>query len=230
MIPCVACGARTGLLDEPVEEGAPEAGGAGEASSTSDATLTNDAGDPRDASFESAVDANVAASLEGLRWELPCSSATLDPTVCSTPQTAVVSATMGGAPGTTYEVSLRFRGVVEISQYVGGTNDGAFWQTGGAPPAGSTINVYGLTISSPPQTYFLNRGVSHRVVVGIDYSERVLVTAGATVTLLADSRDALELRNLGPSGAPVVVPGVPPAPEPFDGQFIQMDVLEVRGR
>jgi hypothetical protein len=208
LVVVVGCGARTGL-------------GTGGAS-------LRDGGSVGEADLDapSGVDASVAAALDGLRWELPCTQGVADPTVCKTLPSASTSATMGGEPGTTYEVTLRFRGVVEISLYEGGTASG-YWQVGGAPPAGSTINVYGLVVSSPAQTYYVNQGISNRVAVAIDYTETIPIDAGATVTLLADSRDAFELRNLDGSGQPIVVPGVAPAPLPFDGQFVQMDVVSI---
>ncbi len=206
-----ACGARTGL--DVVTSGAADASDAGDGGGVSD-------GAP--------VDASVAATLNGLRWELPCTKAVADPTVCETLPSVTTSATMGGTPGTTYEVTLRFRGVVEISLYDGGTANG-YWQIGGAPPVGSTINVYALDVSALPQTYYVNQGVSNRVVVALDYTETIPIEAGATVTLRADSRDSFELRNLGSDGQPIVVPGIAPAPKPFDGQFMQMDVVSVTG-
>ena len=87
-----------------------------------------------------------------------------------------------------------------------------------------------LDVSSPGQTYFVNQGISHRVVVALDYTETVPIASGATVTLHADSRDSYELRNVDSSGQPIVVPGVAPAPGAFDGQFVQMDVVSVARR
>jgi len=213
----LSCGARTGLFEG--DGGSAPSGDA----APPDAPETLDAGGPTDADT---TDANVAASLNGLRWELPCTQSTGDPTVCVTIPSVSTSATMGGVSGAVYGVTLRFRGIVEISTYVGGSSSG-YWQIGGSPPAGSTINVYGLDVSSPGQTYFVNQGISHRVVVALDYTETVPIAAGATVTLNADSRDSLELRNLDASGQPIVVPGVAPAPMAFDGQFVQMDVVSV---
>ncbi len=213
----LGCGARTGLYADD-GRGAPTGDAA-----VADAPGMPDAGGLADADT---IDANVAASLNGLRWELPCTQSTADPTVCETIPSVSTSATMGGVSGATYDVTLRFRGVVEITTYVGGSSSG-YWQIGGSPPAGSTINVYGLHVSSPGQTYFVNQGVSHRVVVALDYVETVPIAAGATVTLDADSRDSLQLRNLDASGQPIVIPGVAPAPMAFDGQFVQMDVVSV---
>jgi len=208
LLPALGCGARTGLA-------------------TGDGASSRDGGVPEvDLDAASTVDASVAATLDGLRWELPCTKSVADPTVCETLPSVSTSATMGGVPGTTYQVTLRFRGVVEISRYDGGAADG-YWQVGGAPPAGSTINVYGLVVSSPPQTYYVNQGISNRVAVPLDYTETIPIDAGATVTLLAESIDSFELRNLDASGQPIVIPGVAPAPLPFDGQFVQMDVVSV---
>ncbi len=218
LLPALGCGARTGLLVGDTRDASGGDAAPGDAGTLVDAGNVSDAAGP--------VDANVAASLDGLRWELPCTQGTSDPTVCETLPLVSTSATMGGAPGALYDVTLRFRGVVEVSTYVGGSASGS-WQIGGSPPAGSTINVYGLDVSSPGQTYFVNQGVSHRVVVAIDYTETVPIAAGATVTLHADSRDAYELRNVDASGQPIVVAGVPPAPGAFDGQFVQMDVVSV---
>ena len=212
----LACGARTGLdaNDRDTVEGDTDAG---------EGSFSHDAGaDVR----AQADDAAIAASLEGLRWELPCTGRVPDPNVCATPPQRTVTAVMGGEPGAVYSVTLRFRGVVELDRYVGGTGDD-FWHVGGTPPSASTINVYALEVSSPPQTFYLNEGISHGLAVGLDLTETIPIAAGATVTLSADSRDGYELANLGDGGAPVVVQAVPPAPAPFDGQFIQMDVVSV---
>ena len=39
--------------------------------------------------------------------------------------------------------------------------------------------------------------------------------------------DALQIQNVDADGAPIVPSGVPPAPDAYDGQFIQMDVVAV---
>ena len=51
--------------------------------------------------------------------------------------------------------------------------------------------------------------------------------AGTSVTLRALSVDHVQARNLSTMVVPIVVDGIPPAPLPYDGQFIQMDVLSV---
>ncbi len=168
-----------------------------------------------------------AASLQGLRWSIPAISsggADVD-NVVDPPD---VSATMGGTPGTTYAVTLRFRGVAEAKTYVGGTTTG-FWNVGGTPLA-EGYNVYQLDISDPPGTYYLNAGTSGITYTYLlDYMQTVNIKAGATVVLKAVASDNLQIKNRDNLGNPIVVPGIPPSPAPFNGQFIQMDVVAIDG-
>lgn len=169
---------------------------------------------------------DVAASLSGLRWSLPCDG-NISSAVCAAAPQTVTSTTLRGAPGSRYDVTLRFRGVVEQKTYSGGDSDGAYFQIGGSDN-GDTYNVYSLSISSSTTTYFLNRGQSGMSRCWpLDYTKTIRMTAGSTVTLTAQSKDNQEIRNIDGSGTPIVVPGIAPAPAAFDGQFIQMDVQNV---
>jgi hypothetical protein len=132
---------------------------------------------------------------------------------------------LGGAAGRTYDITLRFRGVVEEKTYNNGCFTGRY-SSGGVPGA-DAYNVYRLSVSSPPQTYYLNAGTSFVTRTwAIDLTQTIQMDAGATVTLFADAIDATEIRNRDDSGAPISIPDVLPA-QPYDGQFIQMDVLSV---
>ena len=51
--------------------------------------------------------------------------------------------------------------------------------------------------------------------------------AGAKVSLYASAVDGNLSQIRNNTANPIVVPGVPPAPLPYDGQFIQMDVIDV---
>jgi hypothetical protein len=149
-------------------------------------------------------------------------------------------ATLQGTAGKSYDVTLHFRGIVEEKTYSGGTNGGAvgveadggvdpdLFISGGTPDTG-TFNIYELDISAPPQKLYLNSGKSGiDQVFLIDYQATITMQAGATVTLTANSVEGVETFNRGPNGGPaVVVPGVPPAPQTFDGQFVQMDVASI---
>jgi len=138
--------------------------------------------------------------------------------------------TMEAAPGASFSVTLRIRGVVELKNYTGGTNDGAYFQTGGAPASGPQ-NYYELSISSPPQTYYINRnnGSGIDTCFVIDYEATVTINAGATVSLYANSggddlqapnSSNLEVSNNDPAH-PVVVG------QPYNGQFAQVDAVSV---
>ena len=61
----------------------------------------------------------------------------------------------------------------------------------------------------------------------IDYQETVRASGGATFTLSAQSIDDGQIKNRDDSSTPIPVPGVPPFPATYDGQFIQMDVVSV---
>jgi hypothetical protein len=165
---------------------------------------------------------DIRTSLDGLRWEIRCSAGGGDYWCdCSDPDP--VSTVLAGPKGTTYDVTLRFHGIVEQKTYYGGTNDGSFWQEGG-DPAQDTYNVYKLEISSPHQVYYLNRGRSDiHYCFGIDYTKTVRMTVGATVTLVAQALDGRQIRNRNEAGNPIIMGGS----EAFNGQYIRMDVINV---
>ncbi|MFO0722755.1 MAG: LamG domain-containing protein [Myxococcota bacterium] len=167
---------------------------------------------------------DVAGSLSGLLWLLPCGAST-DAVACLTTSSTITSTTLGGATGRTYDIRLRFRGVVEEKTYGAGCRSGRF-SSGGVPSA-DTYNLYRLSVSSPPQTYYLNAGASFVTRTwAIDFTQTIPMDAGATVTLFADAIDGTQIRNRDDTGTPISIPGVTP-PQPYAGQFIQMDVLSV---
>jgi hypothetical protein len=135
-------------------------------------------------------------------------------------------ATVAGSPGLTYDVTVRFRGVIEEKAYGGGCKNGFFDQ--GPATTNDENNIYELAISSPPQTLFINNGTSGlQNCFGIDYDETFRADAGATVTLTANSVDDLEVANIDGSGNPITIPGVTAVTQPYDGQFVEMDVVSV---
>jgi hypothetical protein len=63
---------------------------------------------------------NVAVGLNGLRWELPCTSPSNGVNCPSTVDGSleeVLTTTISGSTGTTYQVTLHFRGIVEQKTY-----------------------------------------------------------------------------------------------------------------
>jgi hypothetical protein len=132
---------------------------------------------------------------------------------------------LGGASGRTYDVTLHLRGVIEQKTYSSGCADG-MWLIGGTPDSG-TFNVYRLSVSSPAQTFYLNAGQSSiNHLWTLDITRTIRMDAGATITLFADSIEGSEIKNIDESGIPISITGVSPT-QPFNGQFIQMDVESV---
>jgi hypothetical protein len=174
--------------------------------------------------------AAIAVSLHGARWELPCISDDSNPSVCNTdPEPGfALSTTVTGPVGRSYDVTIRFRGVVEPKTYYGGTPDSSTpWYVGGAPSY-SNWNIYSLEVSSPAATYYLNNGPdSQFYCIPLDFQKTVRMDVGAVVTLRANSVDGQEIKNVAQAGGSIIIPSVPPAPAAYDGQFIQMDVVSV---
>jgi hypothetical protein len=166
-----------------------------------------------------------------------CSTLPVGATMCPAGHAPIDRAiTVAGRPGVIYEVLIRFRGLVEPRAYVGGTPIGDHFRIGGAAQAGSGFNVYALRVSAPRQEYFLNDsgGPMDLALFPLDHLKRIPVEGGATVRLRLEDPDCRAVRNcdaVPPAPCrPQVVPGVPPAPSPFDGQFLQMDVIDVVAR
>ncbi|XYI01885.1 hypothetical protein ACMHYB_19805 [Sorangium sp. So ce1128] len=57
----------------------------------------------------------------------------------------------------------------------------------------------------------------------IDHTKTISVRGGATVSFLGDGQNGIQIANF----KHLVVDDVPPAPKPYVGQFIQLDVQSV---
>ena len=178
---------------------------------------------------------DVVGALEGLSWTLPCDTSPSGGYCnCTDPPPQV--ATVQGAAGATYDVTLHFRGIVEQKTYdaipdagvtpsAAGTNAAMF--STAVTSFSDGWNVYSLTISDPPQVAYLNVGVSNQAFLWpIDYTVTLPMKVGATVTLAASSDGGSEVSNQGSDGGALVVPGFFDAGA-FDGQFVEMDVANV---
>ncbi|WP_437922969.1 hypothetical protein WMF37_28535 [Sorangium sp. So ce291] len=165
----------------------------------------------------------AAASIDGFRWEIPCDQDPGNSDECSTSARVDEKRTFGGSADTVYQVTVRLRGVVENETYRGGTPDGMHFRVGGSPD-NATYNVYSITVSDPAEVYYLNDSpnVTHNTFI-IDHTKTIPVRGGATVSFLGEDPNKISITNF----KHLVVEGVPPAPEPFNGQFIQLDVQSV---
>jgi hypothetical protein len=186
---------------------------------------------------------NPAAPIVGLRWEVPCGTVQPDGQICSTfpPGTATCPAagsalvdrlvTAGGAEGALYDVTLRFRGLVEPKRYLAGSSAGDHTYVGGMP-APTGFNVYALTISSPAQVFYLNADeVESRRILPLDHTKTIRIAGRATVRLQSSDPNCGQVRNCRdvtqPVCTPYLVPGLPPDTG-YNGQFIQLDVVTVK--
>lgn len=177
-----------------------------------------------------------SASLAGLRLEAPCQGDKFgENTECHWDPALQVNdprwklkkeivRTFGGTPGVIYDVTIRVRGVVEPKNFTGGTIEHAHFQIGGTPDV-DHYNFYSLKVSDPAQDYTVNR---HQTKVGhflfaIDYTVTIPIRGGATVTMGEYDDNDISIAN----HQKIVVPEIPPAPAPFDGQFFQIDVVAV---
>lgn len=178
----------------------------------------------------------LGASIDGYRYEFPCKDPMPEnPRPGADCNSGLVKGDpkatdnfkevrkFDGEKGKRYKVTLRFRGVVEPMMYKNGQMDGEYFYVGGEPNNG-TYNIYKLTVSSPAAHYYLNRqnGVGHKIFT-IDYTKTIEVDGDATITFLGDGQNGRLISNF----SKLVVPDVPPAPMPFNGQFIQVNVVEV---
>jgi hypothetical protein len=181
-------------------------------------------------------DKKPGSSLDGYRFEFPCKGKMPDkPKKGAGCQSALVkgdpfktdnfkkAVNFDGEAGKTYKITLRFRGVVEPMMYKNGKMDGDYFYIGGEPN-NRTYNIYKIDIASPKSHYFLNRQdrVGHRIFT-IDYVKTIEIEGGSQITLSGDGQNGKLISNF----AQHVVPDVAPAPKPYHGQFIQIDVVKV---
>lgn len=139
----------------------------------------------------------------------------------------------GGKAGTTYDVTLRVRGLFEPTTMQGGAMpDPAYpyFYTGGETKT-PDYSQWRIDVSSPRQTYTLNNysQVSHTIYKE-DFEAAIQVAAGATVTVQAIDGNDRQIDN-GVQGRPdrrQVIEGV--TDTPLDGQMLRLDVVRARPR
>ena len=145
--------------------------------------------------------------------------------------------TLKGDPNTTYDVTLRVRGLTEPKVYNGGMPDPAnpFVNIGGTPSTAGRENAsnqyvrLSVEVGDPKQVYWLNRfhGMhTDHEVYEYDYKLVVKAKGGSTLaTVLADG-NACAIANHRNK----VVPGVPAdvIMQPFKDQFLLVEVESVK--
>ena len=180
----------------------------------------------------------AADSLAGLRLEVPCANPKFNAdTECHWDKSLLQTADprwklkreivrkFAGKTRTTYDVTLHVRGVVEPKNFTGGEVQHEHFQAGGEPVK-NDYNFYSLHVSDPEATYTFNRNaekVGH-YTFPIDYRVTIPIRGGAEVTMGAYDSNDVAIANHEHH----VVAGAPPAPQPFDGQFFQLDVESIK--
>ncbi|HKO46603.1 MAG TPA: hypothetical protein VJV79_02705 [Polyangiaceae bacterium] len=186
---------------------------------------------------------DVASALDGLRVDDPCAGTpdTSNGAVCNhVVLTAggfksAKEATIAGTSGTTYDVTLRIRGIVEPMQIDGGMRpdtttfkyQNMTWRK--VPfTIGGTVNrgdysQWRITVASPKQEYFLNdyQTVGH-YIFQLDYQVTIQVAANSKVTL--DGADSNERQIV--NYEKYALEGI--AGSMNFGQFIQCNVVSVK--
>jgi hypothetical protein len=190
-----------------------------------------------------------AVELGGLRWEVPCGQpaaaeggtcADLPAGATACPQAPSPGhypvnrrAMFGGRAGRLYDVTLRFRGVLEPKIYTGGEASPDRFHVGGTPTA-TTYNSYALSFAGPTRpdlnmTYYLNdagTGGEHNIVYAIDYTKTLRVEGGSMVFMTSYDSDCRMFKNCMDHTATTCVP-YQVLGGAFSGQFAQMDVISV---
>ena len=114
-------------------------------------------------------------------------------------------------------------GGTPVTPYKDGKQIGDYFYIGGEKNNG-TYNVYQISVSEPKQHFFLNRQdkVGHEIF-SIDYTQTIEIDGGATVTFHGNGQNGRLITNF----KKLVVPDIAPAPAPYNGQFIQVSVVDI---
>jgi hypothetical protein len=217
------------------------AGASGTAGTSGAAGTSGMAGQAGSAGGGNATD--VAKALDGLRVDDPCAGTpdTTNGAVC----THVVltaggfksakEATITGTPGTTYDVTLRIRGIVEPTQIDGGMRpdtstfqyQNMTWRKvpftiGGSVNRGD-YSQWRLTVASPKQELFLNdyQTVGH-YIFKLDYQVTIQMAANSKLTLDGNDSNERQIVNY----EKYALEGIPGSMN--YGQFIQCNVVSVK--
>lgn len=195
-----------------------------------------DAGGLEDAAAPVADPIDHAGALDGLFIDAKCEPNTPLPlamgATCNHPpgtQRIEQSLTFGGDPATTYDVTLRVRGIWEPTSIQGGhmPKPSEPFTVGGQVAGGSAIDYqqYSIEVSSPNQTYWLNNhGYLAHDIHKVDYEATIQVQGGASVKVVMNDGNEREIANWTKD----YFDDLPPYDTaPSIGQTLHLDVLAV---
>lgn len=170
---------------------------------------------------------------------VPCTGPS-SPDSCACPATSLVSVDWSGQSGHTYDITFRVRGVMELSEYTGGSViPGTFnhcVQSGSTP---GPYNQYRLRVgglSFGLNNWSLGQIANELFCHALDY-QFTLSGLGSTLTFKVDSDafDNFEIKNKDSVGNPLSIFSGPfdpklnssISPQPYDGQWFQIDLISV---
>jgi len=211
-------------------------GGTG-TSGTAGAAGSSDSGATAGTSGASSL-LGIAAAFDGFRFECPCVDANHfgpdKPENCDNPPAAdrqTQTKKLAGDASVIYEVKLHVRGDAEPNTYVKGKLDPnkRFYVGGETSTPGYT--AYMLTVADPQQVYFFNYNPStSHIHFLLDYEVTIPMRGGTTLTFEVNGGKSVPDGHGVSNRDKLVVPGIPPAPDPFNGQLVQFDVVSVQPR
>jgi hypothetical protein len=141
--------------------------------------------------------------------------------------------TFGGDAGTTYDVTLRVRGLFEPTTISGGQTPYAehpYFKEGGTVAA-LDYSHWHIEVSEPPQTYWLNHypQTSHTIYKE-DFEVTLPVAGGSNVTVRVIDGNDRQIDNAeeGLADRQQLIEGV--TDEVLDGQVLRLDVIDVVAR
>jgi hypothetical protein len=137
---------------------------------------------------------------------------------------------LAGDPNVVYDVTLHVRGNTEPNTYVNGTLEQNRFYTGGETSTPGYTS-YMLSVTLPNQVYFFNYNpTTSHIHFLIDYQVTIPMKGGTTVILDVNGGKSVPDGHGVSNRESLVVPGIPPAPNPFNGQLVQLDVVSVRAQ
>jgi len=217
--------------------GAPTAGGTGLGGSASLGGAAN--GGAAGAAGAAGVGGDslisLASELDKFRLECPCIDANhfgLDKQDNCDSTPAVDRQTyqkrLGGDPNVVYDVKLHVRGDTEPNTYTGGKLEQDRFYTGGQTSTPG-YTAYMLSVADPKEVYFFNYNpTTSHIHFLIDYEVVIPMRGGSTVTFDVNGGKSVPDGHGVSNREQLVVPGIPPAPDPFNGQLVQFDVVSVQ--
>lgn len=180
----------------------------------------------------------IASGFDKFRFECPCVDADhfgLDKSEnCDNPAAAdrqTHTKQLAGDANVIYDVTLHVRGNTEPNTYVKGTLDAnqRFYVGGETSAPGYT--AYMLTVADPQQVYFFNHNPNTgHIHFLIDYEVTIPMRGGTTLTFEVNGGKSVPDGHGVSNRDRLVVPGIEPAPDPYNGQIVQFDVVSVTAR